>query len=82
MMDHWERLERVIAGEEVGCLPVSFWQHFPTHDQEASALAAATVAWQRRFDLDFVKFMPSGTYGVEDWGWRPSLRPVPGARVK
>jgi uroporphyrinogen decarboxylase len=26
------------------------------------------VAWQRKWDFDLVKFMPSGTYGVEDWG--------------
>jgi uroporphyrinogen decarboxylase len=26
------------------------------------------VQWQRRWDFDLVKFMPSGTYGVEDWG--------------
>jgi uroporphyrinogen decarboxylase len=26
------------------------------------------VEWQRRWDFDLVKFMPTGTYGVEDWG--------------
>jgi uroporphyrinogen decarboxylase len=26
------------------------------------------VAWQRKWEFDLVKFMPSGTYGVEDWG--------------
>src|SRR5207249_4678683 len=26
------------------------------------------LAWQRRWDLDFIKVMSSGVYCVEDWG--------------
>jgi uroporphyrinogen decarboxylase len=26
------------------------------------------IEWQRRYDFDFVKFMPTGMYGVHDWG--------------
>ena len=34
----------------------------------APGLAEAMLAFQRRWDLDFVKVMSSGVYCVEDWG--------------
>ena len=34
----------------------------------AGKLAALTLEWQRAWDFDLVKFMPSGTCSVEDWG--------------
>lgn len=67
-MDHWQRVEAAIAGEPVDRPPVALWRHFPVDDQDAGRLAGHTLAWQRRWDFDLVKFMPSGTYGVEDWG--------------
>ena len=47
---------------------MALWKHFPVEDQDPAKLAALTVDWQRRWDSDLVKFMPSGTYSVEDWG--------------
>ncbi|MFO1283422.1 MAG: uroporphyrinogen decarboxylase family protein [Burkholderiales bacterium] len=67
-MDHWQRLEAARVGERVDRPPIALWRHFPVDDQDPEKLAAHTVAWQRRWDFDLVKFMPSGTYGVEDWG--------------
>ena len=67
-MDHWTRLEAAIAGVPTDRLPVAFWRHFPDDDQDAHKLAARSLEWQRKWDFDLVKFMPSGTYGVEDWG--------------
>jgi uroporphyrinogen decarboxylase len=67
-MDHWQRIEAAAAGEPVDRLPISLWRHFPDDDLDPAKLAGHMVAWQREWDFDLVKFMPSGTYGVEDWG--------------
>lgn len=67
-MDHWQRLEAAMQGQHTDRAPVALWRHFPGDDQDPGRLAARTVEWQRRWEFDLVKFMPSGTYGVEDWG--------------
>jgi uroporphyrinogen decarboxylase len=67
-MNHWERVAAAIAGEPVDRVPVSLWRHFPLIDQDPAMLAEACVRWQRSYDFDLVKFMPTGTYPVEDWG--------------
>jgi len=67
-MTHWERLQAAVAGQAVDHVPVSLWRHFPVIDLDPSRLAEATLRWQRTYDFDLVKFMPAGTYGVEDWG--------------
>lgn len=67
-MDHWQRLEAARAGEAVDHAPIALWRHFPDEDQDVRTLVERTLAWQQRWDFDLVKFMPSGTYGVEDWG--------------
>ena len=67
-MDHWQRVEAAIAGEAVDRPPIALWRHFPEDDQDPGKLVEHTLAWQQRWDFDLVKFMPSGTYGVEDWG--------------
>lgn len=69
-MDHWRRIEAAIAGASTDRLPVALWRHFPDDDQDAARLAARSLEWQRKWNFDLVKFMPSGTYGVEDWGAR------------
>lgn len=67
-MNHWERVRAAIKGEEVDRVPISLWRHWPGDDETAQGLAAAMVRWQRTYDFDVVKFMPTGTYGVHDWG--------------
>jgi uroporphyrinogen decarboxylase len=67
-MTHWERMEAAVAGQAVDRVPVSLWRHFPGIDLDPAGLAEACVGWQRTYDFDLVKFMPGGTYGVEDWG--------------
>lgn len=73
-VDHWKRIEAAIEGRRADRPPIALWRHFPQDDQSAERLAAQTLRWQRRWDFDLLKFMPSGTYGVEDWGavsaWR------------
>jgi uroporphyrinogen decarboxylase len=47
---------------------VAIWRHIPNDDLDPGKLAAYTVAFQKKWDCDLIKLMPSGTYGVEDWG--------------
>jgi len=63
-----ERVMAALARQPVDRPPVSFWRHAPTVDHTAGGLAEAMLAWQRRWDLDFIKVMSSGVYCVEDWG--------------
>jgi uroporphyrinogen decarboxylase len=67
-MDHWHRVEAAMRGEATDRPPVALWRHFPEDDLDPGKLAAHTLAWQDRWQFDLVKFMPSGMYGVEDWG--------------
>ena len=63
-----ERLERTIAGQETDRVPVALWRHWPGDDQRAADLAEATVAFQRRWDFDFVKVSPASSFCVVDYG--------------
>jgi uroporphyrinogen decarboxylase len=74
-MSHWERIRAALQGAEVDHTPVSLWRHFPGDDMTAAGLAKAMVDWQRKFDFDFVKFMPTGMYGVHDWGAETEYAP-------
>jgi uroporphyrinogen decarboxylase len=67
-MDHWTRINAAIEGGKPDRVPVALWRHFPVDDQDPGKLAAHTLEWQKNWDFDLVKFMPSGTYSVEDWG--------------
>src|SRR5579872_3744492 len=67
-MSHRARLEAAFKGQPVDRVPVSFWRHFPGRDHTAALQIAATVEFQRRFDLDLVKLMPTGMYPVLDYG--------------
>jgi uroporphyrinogen decarboxylase len=67
-MDHWTRINAAIEGGNADRVPVALWRHFPEDDQDAGRLAARSLEWQAKWDFDLVKFMPSGTYSVEDWG--------------
>lgn len=72
-----ERLENAIHGGEVDRVPVSLWRHWPGDDQRATDLAEATIAFQRRWDFDFIKITPASSFCVTDYGvqdrWAGSL---------
>ncbi|MBI1801464.1 MAG: uroporphyrinogen decarboxylase, partial [Chloroflexi bacterium] len=62
--------ERILAAsrrEPTDRIPVAFWRHFPGDDQRAGDLAQATIAFQERYDFDFVKVSPSNSFAGEDW---------------
>ena len=64
------RLRAAIRGEPVDRPPVALWRHFPGDDQRPGDLAAATVAFQQRFDFDFVKVSPASSFCLREWGAR------------
>jgi len=75
-----EKRERVLAAIRRGPVdrpPVSFWRHVPEVDHTAAGLAEAMLAFQHRWDLDFIKVMSSGVYCVEDWGCRVAYQGSP-----
>lgn len=63
-----KRLEATIAGEQTDRPPVALWRHWPGDDQDAAALAAAQLKWQRDYDWDLLKVSPASSYSVADWG--------------
>ena len=63
-----ERLRAAIQGGVVDRPPVALWRHFPGDDQRPDDLAAATVAFQHRYDFDFVKVTPASSFCLRDWG--------------
>jgi len=75
-MTKWERLRAAIRGEQTDRTCVALWKHFPVDDMTAEGLAQVSLDFQKRFDWDLVKFTPTGTYGVMDWGtvteWQPN----------
>jgi uroporphyrinogen decarboxylase len=67
-MTHRERVAATIAGQPVDRPPISLWRHFGGIDMSSQGLTDAMVGFQATFDFDFVKFMPTGTYTIMDWG--------------
>lgn len=69
-----ELMTSVLQGESVPTAPVAFWQHHPVADQEEATLVESTLAFQRRYDCDWVKVTPASTFQVRDYGvadaWR------------
>lgn len=63
-----ERIEAAVNRRPVDRVPISFWRHFPEAEMRAETLAEVLAAFQRRYDLDFVKMMPNAAYATEEWG--------------
>jgi uroporphyrinogen decarboxylase len=69
-MTRRERIQAILRRESVDRPAISFWHHFPDRDETALGLADATVAFQREYDVDLVKLMPTGMYPAIDYGTR------------
>ena len=63
-----KRLEATISGQAPDRVPVALWRHWPGDDQDAQALAAAHIQWQKAYDWDLLKVGPASSYSVVDWG--------------
>ena len=69
-----ERILAAVRGEPVDRAPFAVWRHFYPDEADARSLAAATVAFTRRFELDLVKYNPRADYHAEPWGTRTEYR--------
>lgn len=67
-MNKLERIQAAIRGEKTDQVPYSFWTHLPGIDLDPEKLAAMTYDFYREYDLDFIKTMNNGMYGVECFG--------------
>ncbi|MBI2836239.1 MAG: uroporphyrinogen decarboxylase [Chloroflexi bacterium] len=67
-MTHWERIRATLKGQEVDRVAVSMWRHFYSKETSARSLAEAMLAFQKKFDWDFVKVNPRASYHAEGWG--------------
>jgi uroporphyrinogen decarboxylase len=76
-MNKWERLAAAYRRQPVDHLPIALWRHFPEEDQSATGLAKAVLAFQRQFDLDFVKMTSSSDYMPAAWGLRGEYQGSP-----
>ncbi len=70
-----DRIQAAIMGKPVDQVPIALWRHFPQEDQNAESLAAAHIAFQRRYQWDLLKVTPTSGYYGDDWGLRASYRP-------
>jgi uroporphyrinogen decarboxylase len=73
-MNHRQRLETVLSGDQPDRVPVAFWRHFPVDDQNPDNLANATIDFQRTYDFDLVKVTPASSFCTKDWGVQDEWR--------
>ena len=73
-MNKRERILAAARREPVDRIPIALWRHFPGDDQRPADLAQATIAFQERYDFDFVKVSPSNSFAGEDWGAQTAFR--------
>jgi uroporphyrinogen decarboxylase len=67
-MTHWERIRAALKGHETDRVAVSLWRHFYGSETSARSLAEAMLAFQKKFDWDFMKVNPRVSYHAEGWG--------------
>lgn len=65
---HKQRIQRALALQENDRIPFSLWMHFPNRDRFPRRLAELALGNQKRYDMDFIKFMPYGMYTTVDMG--------------
>ena len=68
MFTHKQRIENAIAMKENDRTPYSMWMHFPNRDRSPRRLAEMALGNQKKYDLDFIKYMPFGLYTTIDMG--------------
>ena len=67
-LSHKERLKLLLEGKEIDRPPISFWRHFYPLETNPFDLARAMIAFQKKFDWDFIKVNPRASYHTEGWG--------------
>ena len=77
-MKKTERIKAALNCEETDRIPVSVWMHYSGVDQDPLTLAKAQVWTAEQYEYDFIKLMPFGLYGVQDWGTKIRITSVKG----
>ncbi len=67
-MNRQERVMNALQGKTVDRVPVSAWMHFSDVDQDPVSLAQRHFEFNEKYDFDFIKMMPFGTYSIQDYG--------------
>lgn len=67
-MNKIERIKAALNLEEVDRIPANLWMHYSAADQDPRTLAELQVEFSKTYDFDFIKLMPFGLYGVQDFG--------------
>lgn len=67
-MNRLERIKAALNSEEVDYVPSNLWMHHSASDQDPRSLAEIQVEFAKKYDFDFIKLMPFGLYGVQDFG--------------
>lgn len=62
------RFTKLFQGQAIDRPLISAWRHFIDAEYDAESLAKATIAFQQKWDWDFVKINPRATYFAEAWG--------------
>src|SRR3954452_17101270 len=81
-MSKKQLIDAVVRNEPVQRVPVSLWRHFYECEETAEGLAGAMLAWQDKYDWDWMKVNPRASYHVEGWGVKlrfsgqPLVKPV------
>jgi uroporphyrinogen decarboxylase len=70
LLTHKQRIERILAGDEIDRPAISAWRHFYDRENSKDDLAEAMIAFQRKFGWDFMKINPRASYHIEGWGAR------------
>jgi uroporphyrinogen decarboxylase len=77
-MNKKERVEAALRGDAVDRVPVSLWGHDFVREWSSQGLAEAMIEEFMRYDWDYMKVNPRGTFMVEGWGahYTPSGDPL------
>ena len=79
-MNRHQRIEEALRGGTPDRVPVSAWGHFYHLENSAEAMARSMLAFQERYDWDYMKVNPRASYHCEGFGAEYTQSGVVGAR--
>ena len=62
-----ERIKAALSGARFDRPPAALWMHYPGQDQDPLQLANLHIAFQEKYDFDFIKLTPFDYYSAVDW---------------
>lgn len=80
--DKFSLLKAAFQREKTEKVPYALWKHFTEADKTPEGLAKAQLEFQEKYDSDFMKISPHGSYCVVDFGGiLGDYRPISGSRI-